>query len=302
MKCNESSRTKTRTQNQRQPKVPFSTVDFSKVDPLYKCRSVSFYREASGLFTFWGCPRMNRIETEDARIFLGGLQWGLHVIGSSWRHAANRGAFLVAITCTCREKTFNLLETPLSPGASHHMKHGLHSNLKTLDVRDDETPWAKPRLRLAGWVRFISGGFVVGKTEWLDRDPNALGCWVYLAAPQVTKGNGRKMGSEKWKWFWKLLGFRRRAFRIELRTAENTLLFWYMKGLIPNPPNTVLSVLGVHATVFSSPSILEPCLGSIFCVVAPFPPFQVGLGSYHLKLRVRTNVEHVLCFIICSNN
>jgi hypothetical protein len=40
-------------------------------------------------------------------------------------------------------------------------------------------------------------GFVVGKTEWLDRDPNVLGCWVYLAAPQVTKGDGRKMGSEK---------------------------------------------------------------------------------------------------------
>jgi hypothetical protein len=37
------------------------------------------------------------------------------------------------------------------------------------------------------------------------------------------------------------------------------------------------------------------------CVVAPFPPFQVALGSYQLKLRVRTNVEHVLCFIICSN-
>jgi hypothetical protein len=83
MRCNKSSRTKTRTQNQRQPKVPFSTVDFSKVDPLYKCRTVSFYREASGLFTFRGCPRMKRIETEDARLFLGGLQLGLHVIGAS---------------------------------------------------------------------------------------------------------------------------------------------------------------------------------------------------------------------------
>jgi hypothetical protein len=83
MKCNKSSRTRTRTQNKRLPKVPSSTVDFSKVDPLYKCWSVSFYREASGLFTFRGCPRMKRIETEYARLFLGGLQLGLHVIGTS---------------------------------------------------------------------------------------------------------------------------------------------------------------------------------------------------------------------------
>jgi hypothetical protein len=48
------------------------------------------------------------------------------------------------------------------------------------------------------WVGKIHlWGFVVGKTEWPDRDPNTLGCWVYLAAPQVTKGVGRKMGSEK---------------------------------------------------------------------------------------------------------
>jgi hypothetical protein len=29
--------------------------------------------------------------------------------------------------------------------------------------------------------------------------------------------------------------------------------------------------------------------------------FQVALGSYQLKLRVQTNVEHVLCFIIYLN-
>jgi hypothetical protein len=51
MKENKSSRTKTKTQNQGQPKALFSTIDFSKVDPLYKCRSVSFYREVDGLFT-----------------------------------------------------------------------------------------------------------------------------------------------------------------------------------------------------------------------------------------------------------
>jgi hypothetical protein len=54
-------------------------------------------------------------------------------------------------------------------------------------------------------------------------------------------------------------------------------------------------------TVFSSPSVLEPCFRCIFCFVAPFPPFQVVLGSYQLKLRDRTNVEHVLCFIIYLN-
>jgi hypothetical protein len=40
------------------------------------------------------------------------------------------------------------------------------------------------------------------------------------------------------------------------------------------------------------------CFGRIFCILAPFPPFQVALGSYRLKLRDRTNVEHVLCFIM----
>jgi hypothetical protein len=52
IKGNQSSRTKTKTQNKGQPKALFLTVDFSKVDPLYKCRSVSFYREVDGLFTF----------------------------------------------------------------------------------------------------------------------------------------------------------------------------------------------------------------------------------------------------------
>jgi hypothetical protein len=42
-------------------KALFSTVEFWKDDPLYKCRSVSFYREADGLFTFRGYPRVKRI-------------------------------------------------------------------------------------------------------------------------------------------------------------------------------------------------------------------------------------------------
>jgi hypothetical protein len=157
MRGNKSSRTKIRIQNKGQQKALYSTVDFSKDDPLYKCRSSPFYREANRLFTFREYPRVKRIKTECARLSLGNLQLGLHVIGASWCRAANRGAFLVVITCACREKTFNLLETPLSPGTFRHLKHGSHSNLKSLDVRDDETPQVNPRPRLTGWARFVSG-------------------------------------------------------------------------------------------------------------------------------------------------
>jgi hypothetical protein len=62
-----------------------------------------------------------------------------------------------------------------SPGTSRHLKHVSNSNLKTLDVRDDETPWAKPRLRLAGWVRFISGVSSWGKPSGLTE---TLTPWV----------------------------------------------------------------------------------------------------------------------------
>jgi hypothetical protein len=107
----ESSRTKTKTQDESQPKAIYSTVDFSKVDPLYMCRSVSFYREADGLFTFREHPRVKRIKTECARLSSGNLQLGLHVIGASWCHAANRGAFPAFITCACRgESPPSLLE------------------------------------------------------------------------------------------------------------------------------------------------------------------------------------------------
>jgi hypothetical protein len=85
MRGDKSSRTKTKTktQDERQPKALYSTVDFSKVDPLYKCRSVSFYREAGGLFTFREHPRVKRIRIECARLSSGNLQLGLHVIGAS---------------------------------------------------------------------------------------------------------------------------------------------------------------------------------------------------------------------------
>jgi hypothetical protein len=108
---------KKRTQNS------FSTVNFSKTGPLYKCRSASFYRETNRLFTHWDCPRVKRIDTECARLILGCLQLGLHVIGTSWRHAANHDAFPGVNTCVCRVKTLNSLETPPSPSTSLHLKH-----------------------------------------------------------------------------------------------------------------------------------------------------------------------------------
>jgi hypothetical protein len=67
---------------QKKTKNSFSIVNFSKVDPLYKCRSVSFYREKNGLFTYRDCPHVKRIKTECARLISGGLQLGLHIIGA----------------------------------------------------------------------------------------------------------------------------------------------------------------------------------------------------------------------------
>jgi hypothetical protein len=83
MRENLSSRTKTKTQDKGQPKALYSIVAFSKVDPLYKCRSVSLYREAGGLLHFREHPRVKRIKTECARLSSGNLQSGLHVIGAS---------------------------------------------------------------------------------------------------------------------------------------------------------------------------------------------------------------------------
>jgi hypothetical protein len=102
MKGNKGSRTKTQNTEQGQPKALFAIVDFSKVDPLYKCRSISFYREVGGLLHFREHPRVKRIKIECARLSSGNLRLGVHVIGASWCHAANRGAFLALITCACR--------------------------------------------------------------------------------------------------------------------------------------------------------------------------------------------------------
>jgi hypothetical protein len=138
-------------------------MNFSKADPLYKCRSVSFYREASGLFTYRDCPRVKWIKIECTRLFLGSLQLGLLVIGAPWRHTADCGAFLAICTCTCREKTIVHLDTPISPGAFCYLKHMSQPNLSASDVKGDETPQAKPRLTLAGRVRFATGVSSQGK-------------------------------------------------------------------------------------------------------------------------------------------
>jgi hypothetical protein len=95
--------------NTQERKNSFSTVNFSKVDPLYKCRSASFYREMNELFTYRDYPRVKWINTECARLILGGLHLGLHVIGASWRHTINHGAFPGMNTCACRVKTLSFL-------------------------------------------------------------------------------------------------------------------------------------------------------------------------------------------------
>jgi hypothetical protein len=57
-------------------------VNFSKVDPLYKCRSVSFLKGGERAFYMSRISRVKRIKTECARLILGSLQLGLHVIGA----------------------------------------------------------------------------------------------------------------------------------------------------------------------------------------------------------------------------
>jgi hypothetical protein len=47
--------------------------------------------------------------------------------------------------------------------------------------------------------------------------------------------------------------------------------------------------------------VRTPLKVHIFSVLAPFPPFQVALGSYQLKVHVRSNDVHVLYFIIYLN-
>jgi hypothetical protein len=99
---------------QKKTKSSFSTVNFSKVYPLYKCRSVSFYRGGEWTFTYREYARVKRIKIEYARLFLGSLQLGLHVTGTPWRHVANRGAFFAIVTCVSGEDLETFGELPFA--------------------------------------------------------------------------------------------------------------------------------------------------------------------------------------------
>jgi hypothetical protein len=83
MKENKSSRTKTKTQDKGQPKALFSTVDFSKAVPFYKCRSSPFIGRRTDFLHSENTLVRNGSKTEYARLYLGNLQLGLHVIGAS---------------------------------------------------------------------------------------------------------------------------------------------------------------------------------------------------------------------------
>jgi hypothetical protein len=133
MRRNKRLETENSNQYPRETKNSFLTVNFSKANPLYKCRSASFYREMNGLFTYRDCHHVKWINTKCARLILGGLHLGLYVIGASWRHAANHGAFPGINTCACRVKTLSFLETPPSPSLSSHLKH--ISKLKSECIR-----------------------------------------------------------------------------------------------------------------------------------------------------------------------
>jgi hypothetical protein len=66
------------------------------------------------------------------------------------------------------------LETPLSPGASFHLKHMPKPNLNALDVKGDENPPGKTQA-VSGWVGKIRPrGFIARKTKPLNRDFNTL--------------------------------------------------------------------------------------------------------------------------------
>jgi hypothetical protein len=88
---------------ENQSSLSLSTVNLSKVDPLYKCRSTSFYRETNGLFPHRDCPCVKRIDTECARPIPGGLHLSLHVISASRHHAANHGAYPASTRALCRK-------------------------------------------------------------------------------------------------------------------------------------------------------------------------------------------------------
>jgi hypothetical protein len=58
MKENKILEFKNSNEYQKEDQNYFSTVNFSKADPLYKCRSASFYTETNELFTYRDCPHV----------------------------------------------------------------------------------------------------------------------------------------------------------------------------------------------------------------------------------------------------
>jgi hypothetical protein len=66
-------RLKLRRMHKWKTKSSFSTVNFSKADPLCKCWSASFYRETNKIFAYRDYPHVKRINIECARLILGSL-------------------------------------------------------------------------------------------------------------------------------------------------------------------------------------------------------------------------------------
>jgi hypothetical protein len=57
----------------------------------------------------------------------------------------------------------------------------------------------------------------------------------------ATKGMSQKTSSERQKGFKGSWGFAAGSFARELGRRKTLFYFWYTKGLIPNPPNTLHS-------------------------------------------------------------
>jgi hypothetical protein len=105
-------------------------------------------------------------------------------------------------------------------GTFRHLKHGSHSNLKSLDVRDDETPQANPRPRLNGWVRFISGVSSRGKLHSLTE---TLTPWVILS---LFGGSAGDKGYRSKDGFWEMKVDSRTPGVSPLSLSHKTLGNW----------------------------------------------------------------------------
>jgi hypothetical protein len=117
------------------------------------------------------------------------------------------------------------------------------SNLKSLDVRDDETTQTNPRPRLPGWTRFASGVSSRKKTISLTE---TLAPWVFLSSfdsPAGDEGYGPKDE------FWKMRKDSR-APRVSLLGLShenpgnwNTLLFLVYERLDSESPQHLITMI-----------------------------------------------------------